>query len=98
VGEGEALQFCWRLVERLVRHGALVSLFWHNNFFNEPEYWDWQMVHEKLRERRAGMKPWSAPGAEINGSIERREDGWRGRLGRLPAGACVSVWAEPVTT
>lgn len=76
----------------------MVSLLWHNNFFNEPEYWDWQMVYEKRRERRAGMKPWSAPRAEINGSIERGEHGWRVRFGRLPAGTSVSVTAEPVTT
>lgn len=65
--EGEAaLDFAWQLVARLANHGALVSLLWHNNFFNEPEYWDWQMVYEKLLERLAVLKPWCATGAEIN--------------------------------
>lgn len=65
--EGDAaLEFAWNLIERMARQGALVSLLWHNNFFNEPEYWDWQMVYEKLLERLAALRPWCAPGAEIN--------------------------------
>lgn len=62
----QSLEFTWRLVERLAGHGALVTLLWHNNFFNEPEYWDWQMVYEKLLQRLAPLKPWCATGAEIN--------------------------------
>lgn len=62
----EALEFAWRLIERLAGHGALVTLLWHNNFFNEPEYWDWHMVYERLLERLAALKPWCAPGVEIN--------------------------------
>ncbi|MHC1765388.1 MAG: polysaccharide deacetylase family protein [Verrucomicrobiia bacterium] len=65
--KGEAaFEFTWKLVERLARHGALITLLWHNNFFNEPEYWDWQMVYQRLLERLAALKPWCATGAEIN--------------------------------
>ena len=65
--EGErALEYCWQMVERLAGYGALVTLLWHNNFFNEPEYWDWHMVYERLLERLASLKPWCVPGAEIN--------------------------------
>ena len=61
-----ALEFCEQLVERLVEHGALVSLLWHNNYFEDPEFGEWQMVYEKLLELLAARKPWCAPGAEIN--------------------------------
>ncbi|MBE7503828.1 MAG: hypothetical protein HS113_26790 [Verrucomicrobiales bacterium] len=66
LGGEEALEFCARLTERLAGHGALITLLWHNNFFNEPEYWDWHMVYERLLERLAALKPWCATGAEIN--------------------------------
>lgn len=65
--EGEAaLEAAWQAVNQVVEVGGLVTLLWHNNFFNEPEYWDWQMVYEKLLERLAALKPWCATGAEIN--------------------------------
>lgn len=61
-----ALATAWRAVEQVVAVGGLVTLLWHNNFFNEPEYWDWHMVYEKLLERLAVLQPWCATGAEIN--------------------------------
>lgn len=65
--EGEAaLEAAWKTVNQVVEVGGLVTLLWHNNFFNEPEYWDWQMVYERLLERLAALKPWCATGAEIN--------------------------------
>jgi hypothetical protein len=42
-----------------------VSLLWHNNYFNEPEYAEWQWTYERLLERLAAQNPWCAPGAEI---------------------------------
>ena len=51
-----------------------MTLLWHGNFFNEPEYWDWQWVCERLLDRFAKLKPWCATGAEIN-------DWWRAREG-----------------
>jgi peptidoglycan/xylan/chitin deacetylase (PgdA/CDA1 family) len=62
----QALESAWEAVKRVADAGGLVTLLWHNNFFNEPEYWDWQMVYERLLERLAGLKPWCATGAEIN--------------------------------
>jgi len=89
--QGEAaLEFTWQMLDRLANRGALVSLLWHNNFFNEPEYWDWQMVYERLLERFAALRPWCVTGAEINQwwrsrakvsvSSERREDSVRWRF------------------
>jgi hypothetical protein len=71
--QGEAaLEFTAKIAARLAKEGALVSLLWHNNFFNEPEYWDWQMVYERLLEHLAGLNPWCATGAEINQWWRRR--------------------------
>ena len=63
-GEG-ALAAAWGVIEPVVKAGGLVSLLWHNNYFNEPEYLDWQWVYEQLLERLAALKPWCATGAEI---------------------------------
>ncbi len=81
--EGEAaLEKAWRAVEGVIGVGGMVSLLWHNNYFNEPEYWDWQMVYEELLNRLAPLKPWCATGAEINGW-------WRAK-------AAVNVQTHPV--
>ncbi len=61
-----ALEAAWAVVERTAKAGGLVTLLWHGNYFNEREYWDWQMVYEELLSRLATMKPWCATGAEIN--------------------------------
>lgn len=87
----EALEYTWPLVQRLAEHGALVTLLWHGNFFNEPEYWDWQFAYERLLERLEPLKPWCATGAEINQwwrartalrltPLTRQGAGWRMRL------------------
>jgi hypothetical protein len=61
-----ALATAWETISMAAAKGGLVSLLWHNNYFNEPEYWDWQMVYETLLSRLAALKPWCATGAEIN--------------------------------
>ena len=60
-----ALDAAWRAIEPVAQAGGLVTLLWHNNYFNEPEYRDWQWTYEQLLERLAALKPWCAPGAEI---------------------------------
>ena len=60
-----ALDAAWQAIEPLAQAGGLVSLLWHNNYFNEPEYRDWQWTYEQLLERLAALKPWCATGAEI---------------------------------
>lgn len=61
----EALEAAWKAIEPLIQAGGLVSLLWHNDYFNEPEYADWQWTYEQLLERLAAMNPWCATGAEI---------------------------------
>lgn len=61
-----ALEAAWQAIQPTIKAGGLVSLLWHNNYFNEPEYCDWQMVYEELLARLASLKPWCATGAEIN--------------------------------
>lgn len=61
-----ALAAAWQAIEPVAQAGGLVTLLWHNNYFNEPEYRDWQWVYEQLLERLAALKPWCATGAEID--------------------------------
>ena len=67
-----ALEAAWAAVAPVIEAGGLVSLLWHNNYFNDPEYHGWQTTYERLLERLAARKPWCAPGREI-------ADWWRGR-------------------
>ena len=68
----EALDAAWQAIEPVVAAGGLVTLLWHNNYFNEPEYRDWYWTYEQLLERLARLGPWCATGGEI-------EKWWRGR-------------------
>lgn len=63
-GEG-ALAAAWEAIEPLIQAGGLVTLLWHNDYFNEPEYADWQWTYEQLLARLAARNPWCATGAEI---------------------------------
>lgn len=71
-----ALEAAWRAIEPVARAGGLVSLLWHNNYFNEPEYRDWQWTYERLLERLAAWKPWCAPGAEIDAWCRSQPGNW----------------------
>lgn len=83
--QGEAaLDAAWQAIEPVAQAGGLVSLLWHNNYFCEPEYRDWQWTYEQLLDRLAALDPWCATGAEI----ERR---WR-------ANAENSALARPATS
>lgn len=67
-----ALETAWRAIEPIIQAGGMVSLLWHNNYFNDPEYREWQWTYERLLERLAALAPWCATGAEIH-------DWWRAR-------------------
>lgn len=83
--EGEAaLAAAWSAIEPVVQGGGLVSLLWHNNYFNEPEYHDWQWVYEQLLDRLAALNPWCGTGAEI-------DRWWRSKAGN-------STWDGAGTT
>jgi hypothetical protein len=60
-----ALDAAWQSIEPVIQAHGLVTLLWHNNYFNEPEYPDWQWVYEQLLYRLATLNPWCATGAEI---------------------------------
>lgn len=72
----EALEVAWRTIVPIIKTGGLVSLLWHNNYFDEPEYQDWQWVYEQLLARLSLSNPWCATGAEI--------DAWVRGQGCLP--------------
>ena len=66
--KGEAaLEKAWQAIEPVIQAGGLVTLLWHNDYFNEPEFRDWQWTYEQLLARLAERNPWCAPGSEING-------------------------------
>lgn len=61
-----ALAAAWKAIAPVLQAGGLVTLLWHNNYFNEPEYRDWQWTYAQLLARLAEQNPWCATGAEIN--------------------------------
>ncbi|MDS4068149.1 MAG: polysaccharide deacetylase family protein [Candidatus Competibacter sp.] len=65
LGRTAALDTAWNAIAPIIAQGGLVSLLWHNNYFDEPEYQDWQWVYEALLERLAALGPWCATGAAI---------------------------------
>ncbi|MBX3423902.1 MAG: hypothetical protein KF752_20280 [Pirellulaceae bacterium] len=62
----QALEAAWKAIVPIIERGGLVSLLWHNNYFHEPEYADWQWVYHQLLDRCAQHQPWCATGAEID--------------------------------
>lgn len=74
--EGEAaLNAAWAAIEPVITAGGLVSLLWHNDYFNEREFQNWQWTYEQLLARLAERKPWCATGTEIT-------DWWCSRAGK----------------
>ena len=78
LGGEAALEAAWAAIEPVVEQGGLVTILWHNNYFNDPEYRDWQWTYEQLLARLAGRRPWCATGAEIaawwrRAATEKRE-------------------------
>jgi hypothetical protein len=69
----EALAVAVEVVEQTARAGGLLTLLWHNNFFDEAEYQGWQEVYVRLLDRIARSSPWCATGAEIAGFWGSRE-------------------------
>lgn len=47
------------------RAGGLLTLLWHNNYFDEPEYSGWQETYREVLRRLAELRPWCATGSEI---------------------------------
>ncbi len=51
--------------DHVASRGGLVTLLWHNNYFNEPEFEDWQQTYVAILDHLARKGPWCATGAEI---------------------------------
>ncbi len=63
-----------KLLETIIEAGGLAVLLWHNNFFAEAEYREWQETYERLLDWLAPQRPWTACGKDI-------ADWWRRRNG-----------------
>jgi hypothetical protein len=59
------IDVAWSAIQPVIDQGGLVSLLWHNNYFDEPEYREWHETYRMLLVRLARLRPWCAPGAEI---------------------------------
>ena len=61
----KALNKCKELVTEIERDGGVLSLLWHNNYFDEPEFADWERVYEEILAFLKSRDVWNATGAEI---------------------------------
>lgn len=61
----EALDMCKMLTDQIVARGGCLALLWHNNYFHEPEFADWEMAYIELLDWLVAKNPWNATGAEI---------------------------------
>lgn len=68
-----AVSAAWKVIAPVIERGGLVSLLWHNNFFNEPEYAIWQKTYEVLLARLAEHRPYCATGWEIAQTWARQD-------------------------
>jgi peptidoglycan/xylan/chitin deacetylase (PgdA/CDA1 family) len=60
-----AVEAVMTLARETARAGGLFSLLWHNNYFDEPEYRDWEETYREVLRQLAELRPWCATGAEI---------------------------------
>ncbi len=63
-GDGAFEKGC-ELLEQIIDAGGLAVLLWHNNFFAEEEYAEWQETYERLLDWLSPHQPWVATGREI---------------------------------
>jgi peptidoglycan/xylan/chitin deacetylase (PgdA/CDA1 family) len=60
-----ALSVLRSLLDEVESVGGLLSVLWHNNYFDEPEYAEWEETYEAFLAMAAERRPWCATGAEI---------------------------------
>ena len=63
-GEG-AFSAASEELSKIIEVGGLAVLLWHNNFFNEPEYHEWEETYERLLDWLAPQNPYVACGRDI---------------------------------
>lgn len=61
----DLIETAWNAVAPAIASGGLVSLLWHNNYFNEEEYAHLESIYEEMLSRLSKMGPWCATGREI---------------------------------
>jgi hypothetical protein len=59
---GRPWRRAWAAIEPVVAAGGLVTLLWHNDCFNEPEYREWQWTYEAAVGAVGRPAPWCASG------------------------------------
>ena len=88
----------------IIAAGGLAVLLWHNNFFQEEEYREWEQTYERLLDWLAPQKPWVACGRDIAAWWDARasvqvvsmEAGSAGKAWRLTCGKPVDQLAIEV--
>lgn len=60
-----ALERALETARATAQAGGLLTLLWHNNYFDEPEFEDWEDVYRRLLAAIADWRPWCAVGAKI---------------------------------
>jgi hypothetical protein len=61
----EAFEICKRVALEVEEQGGLLTLLWHNDFFDEPEYAEWEQLYSDLVEWLMKRNPWNATGIDI---------------------------------
>jgi peptidoglycan/xylan/chitin deacetylase (PgdA/CDA1 family) len=65
LGPEQALRELEGVLDTARAGGGLLTLLWHNNFFDEPEYRVWEEVYVEFLRRIAAFKPFCGTGAQI---------------------------------
>jgi hypothetical protein len=90
-GFAEAMDLTRSALRAAERSGSVLTLLWHNNYFNDPEFQAWQETYTQTLQEAADAGPWCATGGEIAGwwraraglaleTVDRPRNGWTGRL------------------
>lgn len=61
----DALRIARSSIAEIRQREGLLCLSWHNNYFDEPEYAQWERAYEVLLGELAAEEPWCATGQEI---------------------------------
>jgi hypothetical protein len=96
---------CESLIDSAESSGGLLSLLWHNNFFLEPEYAEWEETYRTVLAMSRDRRPWCATGKEIADWWRRRNmavvstatarDGiWQGRFETFKGLECMDLFVD----
>ncbi len=66
LGLDEALAVVRGLMDQVQEAGGILTLLWHNNYFDEPEYRLWEDAYGEILKMAAARRPYCATGAEIS--------------------------------